>query len=93
MKYLLLFIVFALLAVFFLQEGITGLVIGQSCCFPSESCFQENVCDVARTEKPAVVNYLFIIVGIKIIIFLFFVFYRKARHQQALPLSKIFKQS
>lgn len=47
-------ILFGFLGLLFIVNGITGLVVSQSCCFPPD-CTQENICDAARPqfESPA----------------------------------------
>ena len=94
MKYIILFTLLALLGVYLLQEGITGLAIGQSCCFPSsENCPPENACNVAKTERPAIFNYVLILLGAKLIILFPFLIYKRIKKRQVIPLSQIFKQS
>lgn len=43
-------IVIALLGVYLIGEGITGLVVSQSCCFPPD-CEQENLCSIFENGK------------------------------------------
>lgn len=56
-KRILLHIIFlSLIGLFFLSRGITGAVIGETCCFPPD-CPEENLCDYAKLEQPAEMAY------------------------------------
>ncbi|MBN2111997.1 hypothetical protein JW707_02750 [Candidatus Woesearchaeota archaeon] len=59
-----LLVIFALLGIFLLGRGITGLVISETCCFPP-NCSQENICDAADESGDMSSIYLgsFIILG------------------------------
>jgi len=49
-----LIIITVITGIYFLGQGITGLIISQSCCFPPD-CPAENLCDVVSPsfEVPA----------------------------------------
>lgn len=47
MKYYLLAMFGILFSLLFFAKGITGYVVGESCCFPP-NCEPENICDVAK---------------------------------------------
>lgn len=62
-KTIIITILIAILGVYFIGKGITGLVVSQSCCFPPD-CDDENVCDAAKeTFKTPIGSYLFLIFG------------------------------
>jgi hypothetical protein len=48
-----LFIIIAVVGIYFLGSGLTGFVISQSCCM-GEACAPENLCDAAKPiiEQP-----------------------------------------
>jgi hypothetical protein len=48
---LILLIIIAVLGLFLTGKGITGFaVMSQTCCFPSEDCSPENMCDSLKPE-------------------------------------------
>jgi len=52
-KPLALLALFALLGLFLLRGGLTGLVLSQSCCMPSsEGCDAENACTAVVVQEP-----------------------------------------
>lgn len=62
-KTLIIIILIAILGVYFLGKGITGLVVSQSCCFPPD-CDEANLCDAAtETFTTPWGSYFFLIFG------------------------------
>ena len=44
-------IIIAVLGLFLLEKGITGFTImSQTCCFPSEDCDPQDMCDFVKPE-------------------------------------------
>ncbi|MCK4588991.1 MAG: hypothetical protein KAT77_00990 [Nanoarchaeota archaeon] len=78
MKYIILFTILAILGIFFLQEGITGLVVGRPC--------SGEACDSTLIEKPSWISYLFIIIGAKLIFFVSFIIYKRVKNYPSPPL-------
>ena len=65
-KVILIAVILAIIGVYFLGKGITGLVIGESCCFPPNCESNENICNEARPDiisPSALDNTLEIILG------------------------------
>jgi hypothetical protein len=62
-KTLIIIILIAILGVYFLGKGITGLVVSESCCFPPD-CDDANLCDAAtETFETPWASYFFLIFG------------------------------
>ena len=51
MFYKIAIIIFLLIGLFFLGKGITGLVISETCCSPSEDCDYGSMCDIYKGEQ------------------------------------------
>lgn len=67
-KTLIIILLIAILGIFFLGKGITGLVVSQSCCFPPD-CDAENLCDAAtETFLTPWGSYFFTIFGMTLIV-------------------------
>ncbi|MBN1644604.1 hypothetical protein JW851_01010 [Candidatus Woesearchaeota archaeon] len=62
-----LFIIIAILGVYLMGKGITGLVVSESCCFPPD-CDDANLCDAATESfSRPLGSYFFIIFGIGLV--------------------------
>ena len=71
-----LFVLFLLAGLFFVGQGITGLVISQSCCF-APNCTPEDVCDAAKVQVVQE-NVGFTISGVLVLVSLgVYAWYRK----------------
>ena len=47
-----LLLILAIIGLYFLGSGVTGLVVSQSCCF-GEACAVENLCPNAVLQSPS----------------------------------------
>ncbi|MBD3361598.1 hypothetical protein GF358_02270 [Candidatus Woesearchaeota archaeon] len=67
-KTIIITILVAILGIYFIGTGMTGLVVSQSCCFPPD-CDKANMCDAAQeTFNTPFGSYLFLIFGSALII-------------------------
>ena len=76
MKYVILFIILALLGVYLLQEGITGMVVAEPTQVETSSFL---------------INFILIFFGAKLILVFSFLIYKRSKKRQVTPLSKTFK--
>lgn len=63
-------LIFAVLGLFLLREGITGFVaIGETCCFPP-NCDEEDTCSISEIEQFSPAKLYIGVVGSLMIIIL-----------------------
>lgn len=67
-------IVLLALGIYLIGQGLTGLVVSESCCFPPNCGAEENACvQVQEKEKP--LQYMQVITGFIIIVASFGIVY------------------